>query len=809
MSLQIQTIIDIILITLAYCASVLFVPNIVFHRMLRTKTLSQKFVICTIIGNVYLVNIIFVLFLLHIPGKITLYLFTIVPAFILWVLINRPRIQRFFNIIWLCFTRLLLGEAKIKTILGILTQRPKRRMAKAIRAFFSHIRRHFIEWISMIGLLAFDVWYYGYATVTKFIYGTSDLVVHQQWVNAMDDGVIFFNGIYPFGFHNVIYFLHTFFGFSVTSIFRAFNITQMLFIYVMMYLLLKRICRSRIVPIIGIYIFTLPDLFNYMEIARYQWTLPQEFGMIFLYPCAYFLIDFFKQKKEELDTEKKYKKDKKLYCLLAQYQTRPSTIHLIMFAFSFSLTLASHFYITIVAFILCFAIAIAYVPYILHYRYLVPIIITGILSIFLAVAPLGIAYAQGTPLQGSLNWALGMMSPGSTTTESDSDSDSDTTKDASKDTVDDSTQSTDKTKKKENVSKKTHDEPASFVGTLKKISQTVRHFSATITNKVKQVNRTAAYMFEGCYNIPQLIPWLIKGSELFAILAGIFILLSSIQRIGNIKFVHLVPNFYYRNLLSTAIYYIFLIFMLCGEYISLPTLMDYTRSRTFLAYGTPLFIVCAIDAVYVILFRPFCYRLWTELAPLALCISLICLTVTQNAVKPLNYIFSLQHPGEVQCNYQIMEDYPAFEYTIVTTTNSLEMIKSKARHYEISTFLKKMDHFSENTKVTIPTKYVFFYIEKQPVNYNYFDFATNPIQTQGYVSEEAAAKEASYTGMQVYWNENRYILESKLFYWAKAFEAKYPQEFQIYYEDDDFICYRILQNEYQLYNFALDYGFNK
>ena len=48
-----------------------------------------------------------------------------------------------------------------------------------------------------------------------------------------------------------------------------------------------------------------------------------------------------------------------------------------------------------------------------------------------------------------------------------------------------------------------------------------------------------------------------------------------------------------------------------------------------------------------------------------------------------------------------------------------------------------------------------------------------------------------------------------MYYWAQAFKKKYPQEFQIYYEDDSFICYRITQNEYNLYNFAIDYGFNK
>ena len=53
MALEIQTIIDIVLVTLAYCVSVLVVPNIVFHEMLREKSLTHRFIVCTVLGNVY------------------------------------------------------------------------------------------------------------------------------------------------------------------------------------------------------------------------------------------------------------------------------------------------------------------------------------------------------------------------------------------------------------------------------------------------------------------------------------------------------------------------------------------------------------------------------------------------------------------------------------------------------------------------------------------------------------------------------------------------------------------------------------
>ena len=811
MALEIQTIIDIILVTLAYCVSVLVVPNIVFHEMLREKSLTHRFIVCTVLGNVYLVNIVFLIFLLHIPGKLSLYLFTIIPLFFLWTRINRPGIRRFFQILFMSISRFFLGEAKFKTIISTLSQRPKQYVAALIRSIFSHFIHHIPEWLSLISIFAFNAWYYGYSTVTRYAYGTSDLVVHQKWINVMDQGTIFYDGIYPFGFHNVLYFLHTFFGFSTTTLLRTFNVTQMFFIYTMIYVVLKKICRSRFIPIIGVYIFSVPDLFNYMETMRYQWTLPQEFGMIFLYPCAYFLLSFFEQKKNEYREEQKYRKQNRLYCYLAQYHIQPSTISLVLFAFSFSLTLAIHFYITIIAFILCLAIAVAYFPIILYKRHLIPILISGICSLFLAIAPMGIAFVQGTPLQGTLGWALGMMSTGEESDDSVTDSTNDTqqTQDTNlSDTTDG--QSTIGTSDTTSVQKsKNTPQKVTFIQKLQKVPQKVLLVLNKVKQEIKHVNFVASFLFEGCYNGKKTIPLIIYGSEILTVCAFLLLLLRSVTHIGSHVISHMIPSFYYRNVLCTGIYYIFMMLLLCADYLPLPTLMDYTRGRIFLAYATPLFITCAIDLIYVILMRPLRYHFVSEIVPIGLSIILVCLTITNNTVKPLNYIFTLQNPSEVKCNYRIMKEYPDYEYTIVTTTNSLEMIKDHARHYEMATFIKKMDHFTTTKKITIPTKYVFFYIEKKPLNYNFFGPLKNGMNNLGYISRDAAAKQPNYKGIYIYFEENRYILESRFFYWAKAFEQKYPQEFQVYYEDDGFICYRVVQNEAQLYNFAIDYGYNK
>ena len=49
---------------------------------------------------------------------------------------------------------------------------------------------------------------------------------------------------------------------------------------------------------------------------------------------------------------------------------------------------------------------------------------------------------------------------------------------------------------------------------------------------------------------------------------------------------------------------------------------------------------------------------------------------------------------------------------------------------------------------------------------------------------------------------------SRYYYWAEAFRKLYPNEMTVYYETDEFICYRAEQNPYRVFNFAIDYGYN-
>lgn len=47
-----------------------------------------------------------------------------------------------------------------------------------------------------------------------------------------------------------------------------------------------------------------------------------------------------------------------------------------------------------------------------------------------------------------------------------------------------------------------------------------------------------------------------------------------------------------------------------------------------------------------------------------------------------------------------------------------------------------------------------------------------------------------------------------MYFWAEQFHNMYPNEMDVYYETEDFICYCVDQNEYSLFNFSIDYKYN-
>ena len=161
--------------------------------------------------------------------------------------------------------------------------------------------------------------------------------------------------------------------------------------------------------------------------------------------------------------------------------------------------------------------------------------------------------------------------------------------------------------------------------------------------------------------------------------------------------------------------------------------------------------------------------------------------------------------GAITCLTNIIRENEDETWTIVSANDETQMGLDHGWHYETITFLRQLEKIDEDTKILIPTKNIYFFIEKIPL-----DYSVSYAGSGQSISKKGAGQALPNAGgIVVYQDENRWIVMSRMYYWVQAFMKKYPNEMKVYYEDDQFICYRIPQNMYHQYNFAIDYGYNQ
>ena len=400
MSMTMLTILQIAQALGSYTLVTLILPGIVLHKRLAGYRMSERLIGYFLAGNFYIMYLVFLLQFLHISYPITLQVGTLSP-FIPMIWKNRKKIgvhivsnvNPFFQTVM----RLLRKEVGVKTLAAMKLKKFQGKYSNRIKSWT--IR--YLPDILLTTAIIIGVFYvYGTNTVTVFGYKASDVPVHNLWINEMDNNNIFAKGVYPHGFHCMIYYLHAVFGIKTYILLRVFCIVQTLFIHLMLLLSLQVICRVRFSPYIGTAAYLMLNIYNDNAMARYSSTLPQEYGMLFIFPAGVLAIRFFQEyaafRLESSEIQKKQRKQNVLD-------------YLIGFAVSFSLTLTVHFYNTMPTGVLCLGIAIGFSFRFCRWRYFWRIILTGLISILLAVLPMAIGVLTGHQLQGSLYWGLNVI----------------------------------------------------------------------------------------------------------------------------------------------------------------------------------------------------------------------------------------------------------------------------------------------------------------------------------------------------------------------------------------------------------------
>ena len=262
---------------------------------------------------------------------------------------------------------------------------------------------------------------------------------------------------------------------------------------------------------------------------------------------------------------------------------------------------------------------------------------------------------------------------------------------------------------------------------------------------------------------------------------------------------------YGARLITAAVSIILIHVLFIADTVGLPMLMDRNRTRIYMTYSMTALVAMDLDLLPYFVSRLINEKRFYNVVSLIVC-TVVCVRAVDvyGIREPIVYTASemLETDGAVYCLGKIIKENEDKTWTILSANDELRMIDNHGYHYETLELLKEMKSYPES-RITIPTKYIYVYVEKIPVDY------TVEYEGSGQrISREGAAETLpQFSGIVSYTGRYRWIIMSKMYYWAEEFRKLFPEDMSIYYEDEEFICYKLVQNTSNLYNLNIDFGY--
>lgn len=883
MSMEVLTILQVIWSLASYLVMTLVLPALLLYRKIKHLRFCERFIAYQMVGNFYMMNLVSVLELLHISNRVTLILLTILPCAAAYVILYKKKPMQMLQDLFDLLERLAGGQVGTRLFLLRVRVGIWHLLKRGVRALFRRIRDNFFD-ILLISLLTAGLCYvYGTNLLEHFGYCESDLPVHNYWVNYLGQNKMFVAGVYPFGFHCVIYYLHEIFAIPTFVLLRVFCFVQNLMIHYVLLAFIKYCCKSKFAPYVGVYVYVFLKVFGENTYIRYFSTLPQEFGMIFILPSIYYLFAFFVCKKKNQENKEKavspltidnivYAQngeassdgensgwiDEELPPLSeesiirieengivktkvgqdmdesqeleneevkgeAENRTRlqrwrearrarkearvqkrrisrrmgegrwtritrsEGFWYLAGFAISFGMTLSAHFYDTMIAGLLCVGVACGYFFRLFRPKYLGKVMLAGILSIFIAILPMVIAFAMGTPLQGSLGWGMKVISG-----------------ETNKDVV--------------QVAPVEQQSGGSGSSTTENGGNPVGNGSAGTGQQTGLSQDGVDRMSDGSFVVHQkslpekVISKLETAVGAFWEAMKIYIILDSyplfqILLVGSIVFLALLSLLFFlvrqtdygARCLSLSAGLVALSVLQASSRLGLPTLMDAIRTCIFYAYVLAAAWSLCVDGVLQLLLGWVKKKWVLHAVSLAVLAAVVVYSDQEGLIRTPPVRESLQTNEAILCLTNILHDNEDFTWTICSANDELRMGEDYGYHHEVHTFLRDLERKGRTHSVTIPTSKVYFFIEKIPIMYGRAYRGDEPEISSVFANEPLPAS----AGITMYQGVNRLIEMSKLYEWAQDFAELYPNDVKVYYESDNFVCYCVEQDLYRPFNLAI------
>lgn len=782
-------------VLIAYIALMYIWPMVVFRRYLAPKSRTYKFAFCTTVQVILINTVVLLLGLVHILNRWTMILFFYggILVSLLWKRkFTGEGIQR--------VRQVLVGTRGVKLFLLQAISSMRHALRRGVKNLWRSSKGKRLEYLLLGVVVLFGMIYFSYGAFVDHSYGFGDMYTHHAWIYGLLEGKIFSAGIYPEAMHCFIYAMHQLFGIRVYSCMLFVAGVHVSTLLIAIYCFLKEVLKSRYTSLLIIASFLVLDLMCIDEVfsmARLQWTLPQEFALYTQFLCALYLVRYLRT-----DRNPRKESGKRKWVVWDE--------NLFLFMMALAASFAIHFYVTIMAFFLCASFAV----FLLHrifrkgnFRSLVAAVFAGI---FIAAAPMGLAYATGIPFQGSIDWALNVISGEDTKEGRTQQAEAILNTEQGETVLPSATETKDSNTSLNGQSSDAHANGTGITQKTIPLTERLKRLAIKVWDVTeKKSEGLYSYGYATLYG-EERADWILRFT---ALAAGIGVVCCLIALL-----IHRKIKIFFEGYLGLTLASIAFMILYAAPFLGLPELIAGAR-----VCSTGQLLILAMMFVPVDLFL---YLI--GLTVIRVVLPMVSIVLTGAIYVGANY-FDVYHGflyneltrynSVVDVTNNIIKNFPQYSYTIVSPTDELYQVIEYGRHEEIYNFVKVI----QSNAYSLPSEYIFLYVEKKPIQYAQSHFYTGPEwlakekYTQYYtmyfsegnqlnqstISDDYADRDFMFflKESQNYSDlASRTILESKLNRWCKQFEHKFPNDINTYYEDDDFVCYVIRQNTSRLFN---------
>lgn len=790
-------------------------PSLIFRRHLQTKSKTYRFAFCATVQILLTNTVVLVLGLLGILDE------WVVRALFygaLLFLVGKKMIENRSWIIHLkrFMTGIYGSKLAFLKLKDCLWQRTK---IKAI-SIWKNNKAHIAEYVILVGIVVYAMIYFSYGAFLEKGFGASDMYVHHAWIYSLINGEVFSAGVYPHGMHCLMYALYALFGIRVYNILLFLPGIQILTYIIAAYCLFKKVFEWRYSPFFALILFLIVEVkndYSVQSMARLQWALPQETGLFTVFLCALFLMEYLQNRKEV--TIKLRGKDVTFYW----------DESLLIFIAATAAAICVHFYSAIMAAFVCIGIVLVWPRRTLCLKRFVPLAVGVMLSVLIAAAPMVGGLASGIPFQGSIDWAVGVIQQSTKKDTEESNGDKNTEVNTTTNNnhwidlvPEDEEESSQSTAVNSGDFGSANQGQTDFL--LEEVKQKESILSR-LSSFIKNIWNASIKKASNIYN--NYVSFRGKAGAVFFVLTtllGIFLRFGyKIWRDTPPEMEEFTESLFECHSPIIVASIIFMVMHKPGS-VGLPQLVEGTRLSSTLHMLLMAVAVVPLDYIPTIIIR-----LKKDINTVLCAASIACCGIIVILVKQLGCYHGYlsyeltRYPVSVEITNDIIEQMPEKSYTIVSTTTEIYQVAPFGWHEEQISFLEGV----ESEHYTLPSEYIFIYIEKMALHYVQINFLTGPewLAENKYlkiyggarsvypdvlgieISEEEAAKNIPWKLNEFHKYkdlQSRVIIQSKMYEWCERFEELHPNYIDVAYEDDNFVCYVITQNPSSLFELALN-----